>query len=272
MPLCPQCGNQTTEEVLLCSECVRKLDSEKKDVEFNTRESPLAEITSQEKISPALPQEEAYCKNCGAKVLKDAYACLSCGLPPSKGKNYCPCCGATTHADAVVCIKCGIKLNSFSFITRTSGLHTGNINTANLGNKAGLVGAIMVFIGFFMPWLDISYFSISGYSAVFSGIGNQLGEGRFLLLILPLSAIIFLYQLFLGKSEKGLMNLLKILPVIFIVISAIILYSKITEGRHGNFDDFNNNLSTDFFKIFGMGFWFTLIGALIMAFHNEKKG
>ena len=68
------------------------------------------------------------------------------------------------------------------------------------------------------------------------------------------------------------MSFLKIIPLIFIIISALILYSKLNEGRHNNFDNlFGNNPSADIFKIFGVGFWLTLLGAIVMAFHKDQK-
>ncbi|MDD2320046.1 MAG: TM2 domain-containing protein [Geobacteraceae bacterium] len=51
-----------------------------------------------------------YCRNCGKEVAEQAVMCVSCGVPPQKGKNFCQNCGADTLAAAEVCTKCGLKL------------------------------------------------------------------------------------------------------------------------------------------------------------------
>ena len=207
----------------------------------------------------------------------------------------CPNCGTQASDEAHFCTKCGHKFevpvqtslgenpaeeNLVPTMTKTvedetpssNTINAGTINNVNLGNKAGLIGAIMVLIGFFMPWIDLGFFSLSGFDAVFNKMGQDLEGGRFLLLILPVSAGIFLFKLFTSKGDRSLIHILKIIPLIFIIISALYLISKINGGRHGNYeDDSRGGSSADILKIFGLGFWFTLIGAIIMAFHKDYK-
>jgi ribosomal protein L40E len=51
-----------------------------------------------------------YCRNCGKEIAEEAVMCVSCGVPPTSGKNYCQNCGAETNPQAVYCVKCGVKL------------------------------------------------------------------------------------------------------------------------------------------------------------------
>jgi len=51
-----------------------------------------------------------FCRNCGKAVAELAVMCVSCGLPPSAGKQYCQHCGAQTNPPAEVCIMCGVRL------------------------------------------------------------------------------------------------------------------------------------------------------------------
>lgn len=51
-----------------------------------------------------------YCRNCGKEVSEQAVMCVSCGVPPKKGKCFCQNCGAETLPSAEICTKCGVKL------------------------------------------------------------------------------------------------------------------------------------------------------------------
>lgn len=51
-----------------------------------------------------------YCRNCGKEVSEQAVMCVSCGVPPKKGKNFCQNCGAETQPAAEICPKCGVRL------------------------------------------------------------------------------------------------------------------------------------------------------------------
>lgn len=51
-----------------------------------------------------------YCRNCGKEVAEQAVMCVSCGVPPKKGKNFCQNCGAEAQPVAEICTKCGVRL------------------------------------------------------------------------------------------------------------------------------------------------------------------
>lgn len=51
-----------------------------------------------------------YCRNCGNEVVDQAVMCVSCGLPPTAGKNYCQACKTPTDPAAEVCRGCGRRL------------------------------------------------------------------------------------------------------------------------------------------------------------------
>ena len=48
-----------------------------------------------------------YCRTCGKSVMKNAMACMDCGVPPRKGKEHCFHCGASMRSEAVICVVCG---------------------------------------------------------------------------------------------------------------------------------------------------------------------
>jgi hypothetical protein len=51
-----------------------------------------------------------YCRNCGKEVAEQAVMCVSCGVPPKRGKMFCQYCGAETNPAAEICTKCGVRL------------------------------------------------------------------------------------------------------------------------------------------------------------------
>ncbi len=51
-----------------------------------------------------------FCRHCGKEVADKAIMCVSCGVPPRRGKNFCQSCGEPSAEEAVVCIKCGLRL------------------------------------------------------------------------------------------------------------------------------------------------------------------
>ncbi len=51
-----------------------------------------------------------FCRNCGNELKPNAIACLSCGVPPTKGNQHCPSCAASTNPEAIICVKCGESL------------------------------------------------------------------------------------------------------------------------------------------------------------------
>ncbi len=50
------------------------------------------------------------CRNCGIEVASQAVMCVSCGVPPSKGRRFCQNCGAETPEPAEICTQCGVRL------------------------------------------------------------------------------------------------------------------------------------------------------------------
>ena len=55
---------------------------------------------------------EEFCKNCGAKLVKDAQFCQDCGTPiKTPEKSFCENCGAEITASENFCENCGTNIN-----------------------------------------------------------------------------------------------------------------------------------------------------------------
>lgn len=130
--------------------------------------------------------------------------------------------------------------------------------------SAGMIGAILLLVGFFTPWISM-FISISAFDIVFGMAGRDAGAERYVFLIFPIVAIIFLIHVFAKKMDAGLVNVLKFAPflLVLIYVGRIIYYvNKAGEYRSGDF--------SQLIQMFGIGIWCTLIGAIVLCFHKEK--
>jgi hypothetical protein len=130
---------------------------------------------------------------------------------------------------------------------------------------AGLIGAILLLVGFFTPWVSALIYSVSAFDIVFGIAGKEAGAERFVFLILPLVGILFLIHAFVKKMDAGLINVIKFAPLLLVVIYTVrIIYYINKDGglRSGDF--------SQMIQMFGIGIWCTLIGAIVLCFHKEK--
>ena len=139
--------------------------------------------------------------------------------------------------------------------------------SSNLG--PGLIGAILLIVGFFAPWVSAMIYSFSAFNIVFGeNFGAKSDNSRFLLLILPVTAIAFIIHSFVRKLDKRLMSVIKFAPLFLLIGYAVYVIYQINESGSGR--AFSNADLSVIFQILGLGVWCTLAGAIIMCFHKEK--
>lgn len=117
---------------------------------------------------------------------------------------------------------------------------------------------------FFMPYISIGiYGGASGYDIVFQPGGAGEWE-KYVWLLIPLSAIILLIgalnneHYFLGR---GLFCWLPLLTIIYFIVRLFLSIKG--EGKSAPI--------MEYVKIFGVGFWVTLVISLLLAFVNPKR-
>ena len=134
---------------------------------------------------------------------------------------------------------------------------------------AGLIGAILLLVGFFAPWISVIIYSFSAFNIVFGEtFGEKAEASRFLLLILPVTAIVFIIHSFVRKLDNSLMKIIKFAPILLLVgYTAYIIY-QINESGPGR--SITGADLSELIKVLGLGVWCTLAGAIIMCFHKEK--
>lgn len=181
---------------------------------------------------------------------------------------YCQQCGKPNEDTMSFCTTCGGKL-----ITGQKGglkdLLEPDLDTRpsdSLG--AGLVGAILIIVGFFSPWFNVMFYSVNAYTLVFGNASMSADIGRFTLLILPVTALLFIIHSFIKNLSKGLIKTIKFFPIILLLV--YIAWGIYETNENSTYSSFSSVNPGGLLRIIGLGIWCTLIGAITMCFHKEK--
>jgi hypothetical protein len=152
----------------------------------------------------------------------------------------------------------------------------GSLGQNPLFKQVSFWGAILVFIGFFMPWIDLFIASASGFKIATAGMIGELGINatRFLLLLLPVAAGLYAYQ---GYSKKIIVNT----PYLrYVPAAALLIFILANMGGGGSTEPksleeaMNMSRASAFegiFKVAAVGFYFSLVGTILMCL-NYKLG
>jgi len=129
------------------------------------------------------------------------------------------------------------------------------------------IGAALVIIGFFLPWVSMGPFSMSGYdipkiAEMFSGMArNEASSGAQLYYILYLIPLLSGYLLY--SEYKGSNKFFILVKIIVFLLVAFVIYKLSTLGNNKGI-----------FEISGFGLWVTVAGSiylLIQAIKEFKK-
>ena len=123
-----------------------------------------------------------------------------------------------------------------------------------------IILAVVLLGSFFLAYLSYSGRSISGYDMVFS-TGDLGGWRKYLMLLIPLSGLLLLLGAFNGNYILG-RNVLCWLPLLTLIF--FIFIDPLIDGTA--IGDIFKNIG----KIYGIGMWLTIAGALLLAFYTPK--
>lgn len=119
-----------------------------------------------------------------------------------------------------------------------------------------LVLAILLIVGFFLPYISASLFSLKGIS----GLDIVKGAGKadkYLLLLSPIAGLLLLAGAANNGNyplSKGVLVLLALIGVLYLPIRSLIDGADL--GK--------------LFKMMGIGYWLSLASALVLAFYNPR--
>lgn len=138
-----------------------------------------------------------FCRNCGAELSDNAYACTKCGVIVGAGNRFCAHCGAEPDPKAVICVKCGRKIEAE---IDSELVRTGRENK-NVHNIAEAVASLYFhYVGFsgracraeyWYSWLYFNLIQLLPISAVSGANSVLVGIGIILLFgtALPMLAV-----------------------------------------------------------------------------------
>lgn len=139
------------------------------------------------------------------------------------------------------------------------------------GNYLSGSAAVVVLVGFFLPWIMVScggqpLGSISGYELAF---GSVLGDGELIFALVPLAAIATLALIFAGMKFNQSERVVNGGQIAAALIAIAVLAYKWQEMR-SDLDIANQNpfsgdiMGAGFSMSIEYGLWFTLIGLLLI--------
>ena len=200
-----------------------------------------------------------YCSNCGKPIPDESKFCSYCGTarpvagtpnpeqaqPPPSSQPVQPVPSATQNPQVVTTV---------SGTTQPAAKPATGVFAFN---NVGFWGAIMLLVGFFLPFYQTYYGTISLSQMATSADNNA---GRILLFLLPVSAAILIIQGLTYAFPPIIHNIAKILPLLLIVF---------TLGAIIREDETGGSLEV-FFQIAQIGVYLTLLGSLLMLFFRRK--
>lgn len=137
-------------------------------------------------------------------------------------------------------------------------------------NKAvTIVASAVILAAFFMPWISIFGASINAWSILFGDVGKLVDTPfKFVALLIPFSAAMIIYGAAFNEEKYPLTKqILFLLPILTLIVIALVIGAKIGDsGGSLRSSDLEN-----LFKIFGIGFWLTLIASIVLPFLNQQQ-
>ena len=260
MPNCPKCNCVVSYDSQFCPECGVNI------VSTSTNQTPVPII-----------EKFIHCRNCGKSLNANAFACTGCGVPPAKGNLFCNTCGAPSHPEAVVCIKCGVSFitiqnkpsDSIANTIQNIGANLSGFQSGNAIKQIGFWAAVVCFLGFFLPWVDIYIFSGNGFTLATKML-SDFAPIRILLLAIPIVSGLIIFNLLSGNISNSL-AFLKFIPLAALIISILGVISTLDEGGGRHFSDFESSNTDEILKVLGIGVWMTLIGCILLCFTKTSK-
>jgi len=126
--------------------------------------------------------------------------------------------------------------------------------------------AAVLLAAFFMPWLRFMGASISAWDMVFGELGREMDNGaKYISLLIPVAAVLILYAE-LGNKGNYLFSktIISLLPLLTLVALTILIMSKT------GVSDMRGEDISNVFKIFGIGFWLTLVASIALPIMAKR--
>jgi hypothetical protein len=124
--------------------------------------------------------------------------------------------------------------------------------------------AAALIAAFFMPWLTF-FVSLSAWDMIFGAAGQYIDTAlKYIVVVIPLTGALIVYGTAFNNEEYPISKgLLFRLPLCTLIVITIAIAFKISAGGGQAGSSGLENI----LKAFGIGFWLTLIGSIILPFN-----
>jgi len=167
-----------------------------------------------------------------------------------KALKDCPFCGEEILKVAIKCKHCGSDLSK---PVQTTTLVDQRRHNANI---VALVGAAILVIGLFLPWMSAGIISVSGFQKVQDAV-----------ILLALGAAIGILS-FIGMSTKKNFGFIIVLCSMGSLVLLVIIYIQMTEVVGGS-GAFSPQIASGFYAS-AVGAFISLIGGVMMGQPRKK--
>jgi hypothetical protein len=130
-----------------------------------------------------------------------------------------------------------------------------------------IVSAILL-VSFFLPWINF-FVRISAWEMLFGKMVNYIDtDFKYIAVLIPLTSIIIIYCAAFNNEKYPISKgLLFIMPMLTLIVISMAIVFKIDSnaGRYGSAD------LESIIKVFGIGFWLTVISSFVLPFINSQS-
>ena len=126
-----------------------------------------------------------------------------------------------------------------------------------------IIVATILFFGFFMPWFKF-LLSISAWDIIFGRTSEYINSKiKYVILLIPATGLMIIFCAVFNNNNYPIpKRILFSLPLLIFIGIALDIVFEIDKSKRG----FHNFGFENFLKIFGIGFWLTLITSAILPF------
>jgi hypothetical protein len=184
--------------------------------------------------------------------------CLSCGKQIPADSKFCTFCGAPTPV--VDPKQPNLATNPPHKPVDVSRLETTKKTYNEFYKDAGFYGALMVLIGFFLP-----FYTTTGISLFDAVQLNATDDPAVLIwLVFPVTALIVLLHSFIPGWPRMITTIMIFLAFVALALFGYVMF-KDPVKYFGSAD------MSEIARLVGYGFWLTLVGTILLLFHRRHK-
>ncbi|MEO5647832.1 MAG: zinc ribbon domain-containing protein [Chitinophagaceae bacterium] len=209
-----------------------------------------------------------YCSTCGKGIPDDSRFCTFCGstvpvVDPGKPNVAKPSPASTPLSRST-------NVESRSYLTEVDN----SPRRKQFYENPGFYGALLLGIGFFLPWINAKGIGVTAYQLLQSYVEEENYFLVVIFLLIPIGAVIILVQSLtnaLPRVISGLFKWLAFISLLMIVAFFIIGINELDPENNWtgiNTSDPDLGLVLGFI---GIGLWLSLLGSLVMLFNRSYK-